>query len=360
MTGNLQMAVQQSSPRTNRTVPTQENDLAIDADNVHVTYDDGTEAVRGVSLDVAEGEFLGFLGPNGAGKTTTIRTLVTLLYPTEGSVSINGYDTTTEPQAVRESIGYMAQETSIDLELTPRENLRIACEMYGVPSDERNERIETLLDLVDLHDVADKRAETFSGGMQKRLDTATVLVHRPPVVFLDEPTTGLDPEARLRVWDYFEKINSRGTTVFLTTQYLEEADRLCDRVAVLEDGQIIAEGTPESLKDTVGTDTLTVAFEQPTDRQKRRVIEAVRAVQTLDDATVESTPSGLAVHAPDVTRAATSVFEVLTDADVAISAFDVDSPTLDDVFLSLTGDDESAAVESEIDSTRAATQEVPR
>lgn len=354
------MAVHQSSPQTDRIVPEPERELAIDAENVHVTYDDGTEAVRGVSLDVAEGEFFGFLGPNGAGKTTTIRTLVTLLYPTDGSVSINGYDTITQAQAVRESIGYMAQETSIDLELTPRENLRIACEMYGVPQNERDRRIETLLDLVDLQDVADTRAETFSGGMQKRLDTATVLVHRPPVVFLDEPTTGLDPEARLRVWEYFETINDRGTTVFLTTQYLEEADRLCDRLAVLEDGQIIAEGTPDSLKGAVGTDTLTVALEQPTDLQKRRATEAVRGTEALKGATVETTPTGLAVYATDARGAAPTVFETLTEAGVAVSTFDVDSPTLDDVFLSLTDDGESPAVESETDNTVESAQKVVR
>jgi ABC-2 type transport system ATP-binding protein len=254
----------------------------------------------------------------------------------------------------------MAQETSIDPELTPRENLRIACEMYGVPSDERDERIETLLDLVDLQDVADKRAETFSGGMQKRLDTATVLVHRPPVVFLDEPTTGLDPEARLRVWDYFETINDQGTTVFLTTQYLEEADQLCDRLAVLEDGQIIAEGTPDALKAAVGTDTLTVALEQPTDRQKRRASEAIRAVEGLDGATVEFAPSGLAVHTADARGAATNVFKTLTDAGIAVSSFDIESPTLDDVFLSLTGNNEETLGGSETDSTRAYPMEVTR
>ena len=353
------MVSHQSPQQADRTEPTPEGDLAIDAENVHVTYDDGTKAVRGIDLDITEGEFFGFLGPNGAGKTTTIRTLVTLLYPTNGSVSINGYDTTTEQQAVRESIGYMAQETSIDLELTPRENLRIACEMYGVPRENRHERIESLLDLVELQDVADKRAETFSGGMQKRLDTATVLVHRPPVVFLDEPTTGLDPEARLRVWDYFEKINDRGTTVFLTTQYLEEADRLCDRLAVIEDGQIIAAGTPESLKTAVEADTLGITLEQPTDGQKRRASEAIRAVQSFDDTTVESTPSGLAVRATDASEAAVDVFEALTDAGVAVSGFDIESPTLDDVFLSLTGDGEDVAVGSETDSAKT-TQEVVR
>jgi ABC-2 type transport system ATP-binding protein len=353
------MAVDQPHSQSARTVST-ETELAIDAENVHVTYDDGTEAVRGVSLDVAEGEFFGFLGPNGAGKTTTIRTLVTLLYPTEGTVRINGYDTKAEPQAVRESIGYMAQETSIDLELTPRENLRIACEMYGVPSEERAERIETLLDLVELQDVADKRAETFSGGMQKRLDTATVLVHRPPVVFLDEPTTGLDPEARLRVWDYFEKINDRGTTVFLTTQYLEEADQLCDRLAVLEDGQLIAEGTPDALKTAVGTDTLTVTLEQPTDRRKRHAIDAVRDVETLDSATVEPTDAGFAVHVADAREAATLVFETLTQVGIGVSAFDIDSPTLDDVFLSLTGGEESTGGTTTDGSIVPAPQEVAR
>jgi len=354
------MTSHKSSTQVNRIEQSPERKLAIDAENVSVTYDDGTEAVQGISLDVAEGEFFGFLGPNGAGKTTTIRTLVTLLYPTEGSVQINGYDTKTEPQAVRKSIGYMAQETSIDLELTPRENLRIACEMYGVPSDERNERIESLLDLVDLQDVADKRAETFSGGMQKRLDTATVLVHRPPVVFLDEPTTGLDPEARLRVWDYFEEINDKGTTVFLTTQYLEEADRLCDRLAVLEDGQIIAEGTPDSLKATIETETLIVGLAQPSDHQKRRAIETVSGIQALNDATVESTPSGLAVYTDDASGTAPSVFEALTEADITIRTFDIESPTLDDVFLSLTETVEGTEIGNQTDRMGTSKLEVSR
>ena len=354
------MALPNSQPQTDRTVPAPEDTLAIAAENVHVTYDDGTEAVRGVDISVPEGEFFGFLGPNGAGKTTTIKTLVTLLHPTEGTVRINGYDTRTESQAVRESIGYMAQETAVDLELTPRENLRVACEMYGVPADQRDERTDDLLDLVDLQDVADKRAETFSGGMQKRLDTATVLVHQPPVVFLDEPTTGLDPEARLRVWNYFEKINDRGTTVFLTTQYLEEANQLCDRLAVLEDGQIIADGTPESLKAAVGTDTLTVALERPTDGQKRRAVDAVRAVDALEAATVEPTADGIVVHASDARRAAADVFEGLSAAGVAVSGFDVASPTLDDVFLSLTGDDDGNEYEWTVGTAALSPQGVAR
>jgi ABC-2 type transport system ATP-binding protein len=335
------MRLQQSNDRTNGTAHARESQPAIAAENVEVTYEDGTEAVRGIDLAVADGEFFGFLGPNGAGKTTTIRTLVTLLYPTQGSVRINGYDTKHEPEAVRESIGYMAQETSIDLELTPRENLQIACEVYGVPRDEREERIETLLDLVDLQSVADKRAETFSGGMQKRLDTATVLVHRPPVVFLDEPTTGLDPEARLRVWNYFEEINERGTTVFLTTQYLEEADHLCDRLAVLDDGQIIAEGTPDSLKAAVGDETVTVTLAQPTDRNRQRALDAVQAVDALDGAAIETTGDGIAVHADDARAATPEVVAALDEAGISVCGLDVESPTLDDVFFALTGDQDA-------------------
>jgi ABC-2 type transport system ATP-binding protein len=357
--------VPQLSHDQRRTARQADTALAIDAEDVHVTYDDGTEAVRGVDLAVPEGEFFGFLGPNGAGKTTTIKTLVTLLHPTEGSVSINGYDTRTESQAVRESLGYMAQETSIDLELTPRENLRVACNVYGVPADERDERIDDLLDLVDLQDVADKRAETFSGGMQKRLDTATVLVHRPPVVFLDEPTTGLDPEARRRVWAYIEHINDNGTTVFLTTQYLEEADALCDRLAVLEDGQIIAEGTPEALKTAVGTETLRLDLETPTDRQKRRAAETVRGVDSLDVAAVETTPDGLVVETSDARVATSDIFAAFAAADIAVNGFDVDAPTLDDVFLSLTGDDaagtdHSGTTETERDAAAVAPQGVSR
>jgi len=228
-----------------------ETRYAIDATNVRLIYGDGTEAVRGVDLRVPAGEFFGFLGPNGAGKTTTIKTLVTLLSPTGGEIQVNGFDVRTEARAVRESVGYMAQETSVDPELTAEENIRFACEAYGVPRGKRAERIEELLDLVDLADVADKEAEEFSGGMKKRLDAATALVHRPPLVFLDEPTTGLDPKARNRLWAYFERINERGTTIFLTTQYLEEADQLCEQLSVILDGEIVATGSPTDLKREV-------------------------------------------------------------------------------------------------------------
>ncbi|AQL43152.1 daunorubicin ABC transporter ATP-binding protein [Halorientalis sp. IM1011] len=312
-------------------------DLAIEAENVHVTYADGTEAVRGVDLAVGAGEFFGFLGPNGAGKTTTIKTLVTLLHPTRGSVRINGYDTTEEPQAVRESIGYMAQETSVDEELTARENVRYTCEVYGVPKAERDERIADLLELVGLDEVADERAETFSGGMQKRLDAATVLVHRPPVVFLDEPTTGLDPEARLQFWEYLQSINDRGTSVFLTTQYLEEVDRLCDRLALLRDGVVVTTDTPAALKSAVGGDVFDVTLVDAADRD--RATRAVYRSGVFEDPTVEPTDDGLTITAENARDGIGGLFRALDSVGVAVTGFDVRSPTLDDVFLRLTDED---------------------
>jgi ABC-2 type transport system ATP-binding protein len=225
----------------------------------------------------------------------------------------------------------MAQETSIDLELTPRENLQTACEIYGVDQATRNERIEELLNLVDLQDVADKRAETFSGGMQKRLDAATVLVHRPPVVFLDEPTTGLDPEARLRVWEYFEAINDRGTTVFLTTQYLEEADQLCDRLAILEDGEIIAAGTPQTLKAETGLETVRVRLANTEQKE-----QAKTCLQSAEYGAVERTADGVSIETADAHGVASEVVLTLAEEEVCVEAVDIQTPTLDDVFLALT------------------------
>jgi len=330
-----------------------EEQLAINATDIHVTYEDGTEAVRGVSLTVGKGEFFGFLGPNGAGKTTTIKALVTLLHPNQGLVTINGHDVEKEPQAVSESIGYMAQETSVDEELTARENIRFACKVYGVPTSEQDERIEKLLDVVGLTDVADKRAENYSGGMKKRLDAATVLVHRPPLVFLDEPTTGLDPEARMRLWNYFERLNERGTTVFLTTQYLEEVDRLCDRLSVIQDGKIIATDTPEALKSAVGGDILDLTLEDSSRQKTERAIEVVRESDALETATIGNTDDGFTITAEDAREAVSELFVSLHEADVVVTGFDVRSPTLDDVFLALTGESLEASNQDGANKQRA-------
>lgn len=311
---------------------------AIEATGVELTYSDGTRAVRGVDLEVPEGEFFGFLGPNGAGKTTAIKTLTTLLHPTAGSVTVNGFDVVGEPRSVRASIGYMAQETSIDEELTARENVRFACEAYGVPRDERADRIDELLALVDLADVADKRSEDFSGGMQKRLDVAMALVHRPPLVFLDEPTTGLDPKARIDLWEYFREINRQGTTVFLTTQYLEEADQLCDRLSVIQDGRIVATDSPETLKSRVGGDVLELTIEDASDEERERARRIAAESGLFGDGTIETTEDGISVTSKQARRSGTDLLVALRDAGFTVVGFDVRSPTLDDVFLAITGE----------------------
>ncbi|MCO8255213.1 ATP-binding cassette domain-containing protein [Haladaptatus sp. AB618] len=310
----------------------------IEADDVRLTYADGTEAVRGVNLTVPKGEFFGFLGPNGAGKTTTIKTLTTLLRPTSGTVRINGFDTDEDSRAVRQSIGYMAQETSVDPHLTARENIRFACEAYGVPRDERTNRVNELLELVDLADVADKRSERFSGGMKKRLDVATALVHRPQLVFLDEPTTGLDPKARLNLWEYFRKINRQGTTVFLTTQYLEEADELCDRLSVIQGGKIVATDSPQALKSRVGGDVLDITIEESNDEERARARRVVIESGLFADATIETTADGISLTAKNARRNGTDLLLALRNDDFTVVGFDVRSPTLDDVFLAITGE----------------------
>jgi len=311
---------------------------AIDVDGLEVVYADGTTAVRGIDMAVPEGEFFGFLGPNGAGKTTTIKVFATLLSPTGGAVRINGFDVRSAPREIRKTIGYMAQEVSVDPELTAEENVRFACEAYGVPRGDRDERVADLLDLVDLADVADKRAEEFSGGMKKRLDAATALVHRPPLVFLDEPTTGLDPKARNRLWEYFERINDLGTTIFLTTQYLEEADRLCDRLSVILDGSIVAEGSPADLKREVGGEVLDVELAGGADARDRAAAIA-REFGAFEGATVAETDEGISVTAETARQHGTDLLVALRDAGLTVTGFNIRAPTLDDVFLAITGDE---------------------
>jgi len=235
----------------------------------------------------------------------------------------------------------MAQKSSIEPELTAEEKVRFACEAYGVARNEREDRIAELLDLVGLADVADKRAEDFFCGMKKRLDAATALVHRPPLVFLDEPTTGLDPTARNRLWDYFERINERGTTIFLTTQYLDEADSLCERLAVIRDGRIVADGSPDTLKRRVGGDVLDVDIGGGPDARARATTIA-RDVAAFADARIEETDEGVSVTAETARESGTDLLVALRDAGVTVTGFNVRAPTLDDVFLALTGDETAA------------------
>ncbi len=225
--------------------------LAVEAHQLvkHYTGRGGTvEAVRGVDLQVAEGEVFGFLGPNGAGKSTTVRMLTTLMTITSGSAKVAGIDVAADPDAARMRIGVALQEAGLDARQTGRELVMLQAKLFGSSRAEAAARAQELLELVDLVEAADRLIKTYSGGMKRRLDLASALVHQPDVLFLDEPTTGLDPASRLTVWDELRRINERGTTVFLTTQYLEEADQLCERLAIIDEGVIVREGTPASLK----------------------------------------------------------------------------------------------------------------
>ena len=257
---------------------------AVQASGLVKHYDD-VVAVRGVDLTVEAGEVFGFLGPNGAGKSTTIRMLTTLLTITSGTAHVAGLDVAREPDAVRRRIGVALQEAGLDPRQTGRELLILQARLFGSSPEQAAKRAEELLELVDLVEAGDRRIKGYSGGMKRRLDLASALVHEPDVLFLDEPTTGLDPASRLTVWDEVRRINARGTTVFLTTQYLEEADQLCDRLAIIDEGLIVREGTPEELKSDLrerrGLDddpSLDDVFLDATGRTRERVAGEVREV----------------------------------------------------------------------------------
>src|SRR5881227_1513540 len=234
---------------------------AIETRDLRRTFKGGVEAVRGIDLSIAGGEVFGFLGPNGAGKTTTVRILCTLLPPTAGSASVAGVDVVADAAEVRRRIGVALQEIGLDPVQTGRELLELQCGLYGLNRQRARTKANELLELVGLTDAADRRTKTYSGGMKRRLDLASALVHAPEVLFLDEPTTGLDPASRLTIWDEVGRINAGGATVFLTTQYLEEADKLCDRVAIIDGGRIVAGGTPAQLKAEMGHDVVSVSLD---------------------------------------------------------------------------------------------------
>jgi ABC-2 type transport system ATP-binding protein len=264
-------------------------DAAVQAEGLVKTYSgrSGTvEAVRGVDLRIETGEVFGFLGPNGAGKSTTVRMLTTLLSITAGTARVAGIDVAADPDAARRRMGVALQEAGLDPRQTGRELLILQGRLFGMSAPASAERAAQLLELVELEDAADRRIKGYSGGMKRRLDLASALVHEPEVLFLDEPTTGLDPASRLTVWEEVRRINKRGTTVFLTTQYLEEADQLCDRLAIIDDGVIVREGTPEALKTELrerlnlpGDPTLDDVFLDATGRTREHVAGDVQEVK---------------------------------------------------------------------------------
>jgi ABC-2 type transport system ATP-binding protein len=282
------MKARYSGSRPTRGQITVEDMTAVRADGLvkHYTGRSGdVEAVRGVDLRVEAGEVFGFLGPNGAGKSTTVKMLTTLLSITSGTAIVAGVDVASEPDEVRQRIGVALQEAGLDPRQSGRELLRLQARLFGLTAGEADDRTDELLALVELEDAADRVIKSYSGGMKRRLDLATALVHAPQVLFLDEPTTGLDPASRLTIWDEVRRINERGTTVFLTTQYLEEADQLCDRLAIIDDGLIVRDGTPAGLKADLrerlglaSDPTLDDVFLDATGRTRDRVAGEVHGV----------------------------------------------------------------------------------
>jgi ABC-2 type transport system ATP-binding protein len=287
-------------------------------------------AVRGIDLSVGRGEVFGFLGPNGAGKTTTVRMLCTLLPISDGVATVDGVDVRRDPAEVRRRIGVALQEVGLDATQTGRELLELQCGLYRVP--EPAARAAELLSLVGLEEAADRTIKGYSGGMKRRLDLATALVHEPAVLFLDEPTTGLDPASRMTIWDEVRRINAAGTTIFLTTQYLEEADQLCGRVAIIDDGQIVASGTPDALKAELGSDVVTVGLGNDEAEEGRAALVGLPGVDH-----VTATTDGLAVYVEDGAAAVAEIVHRLADAGVRPGTISLARPTLDDVFLASTG-----------------------
>jgi ABC-2 type transport system ATP-binding protein len=290
------------------------------------------EAVDGVDLDIAEGEIYGFLGPNGAGKSTTVRVLCTLLTPTGGRAKVAGHDVTTSPGAVRLRIGVALQDAALDPKQTGTELLTLQGRLYGLRGAPLDRRIRDLRELVDIGDAMDSLIGTYSGGMRRRLDLAAALVHNPEVLFLDEPTTGLDPVSRARVWEEVRRLNDQlGMTIFLTTQYLEEADSLADRVGIIDRGRIVAEDTPEALKRSVGKDVIVARIGGDPEVAKT----AVKA--TVGVAEVEIHGDELTITTDDGAATVSPVAVALDGCDVSVRELTLRTPTLDDVFLELTG-----------------------
>ena len=309
----------------------------ISVEDLVVIYPDGTRAVDSISFGVKEREFFGFLGPNGAGKSTTIKTLTTLLRKTSGRVSVAGHDLDKSPREVRSAIGVLSQETSLDVDLTGKENLRLQGRLQQLHGRVLDEQVDVLLKTVQLEDVANKPAGRYSGGMRKRLDLASALIHKPKLLFLDEPTTGLDTQSRTAIWEYLEKLNKdEGITIFLTTQYLEEADRLCQQLSIIDHGKLVANGSPSDLKQEVGGDAIVLTLKSQDDAalkaKTREILSKVTGVTTVTDS-----DEGVVAYAKDAGQVIADVVTSLDRNGIRPASLRISSPTLDDIFLRKTG-----------------------
>src|SRR5215213_7626212 len=310
-------------------------DNGIEVEGLVREFKNGPRAVDGIDLRVEPGEIYGFLGPNGAGKSTTVLILTTLLPPTAGTARVAGHDIVSEGPAVRAAIGAALQEAALDPLLTGRDHMRLQTTLQGLPRGERRTRGDELLERVGLLEAADRKVGGYSGGMKRRLDLALALVHRPRILFLDEPTTGLDPQSRSALWDEVERLASgERVTVFLTTQYLEEADRLADRVGIIDDGKIVAEGTPAALKAEIGEPSVEAVAADPGDRDR---LAGVLARFGHDGDCPQSTPDAVAVRLAGGEGNLADVVRALDSEGVAVDHLQLHAPSLDDVFLAKTG-----------------------
>jgi ABC-2 type transport system ATP-binding protein len=316
----------------------------IEVDGLAKTYGGqrGSEPVRaldGISFAVGQGEIFGFLGPNGAGKTTAIRILATLLRPTDGRALVAGFDVVAEPAEVRRRIGFAAQTVALDILATGRENIELIGRLHGMRTPDLRTRTAELLELMGLSAVAGKLVGTYSGGMRRRLDLACALVHGPDVLFLDEPTEGLDPQSRNALWEELGRINRAGTTMFLTTHYMEEADRLCARIAIVDHGRIVIEGRPADLKRGIGSDVVSLVLApddaNPLARQRSEIDRMLEGFSPI--VRLEPTPVGMAVYVRDAAAAIPELVRRLDGNGVRVAALTMTQPSLDDVFLQYTG-----------------------
>jgi len=317
---------------------------AIDVVGLVREFKGGVRAVDGIDLHVAEGEIYGFLGPNGAGKSTTVKVLTTLLPPSAGTATVAGFDVATEGAKVRASIGVALQEVALDPMLTGREHMRLQGGLQGIPRSQRGPRGDELLERVGLADAANRKSSTYSGGMKRRLDLALALLHGPRILFLDEPTTGLDVQSRTSLWDEVARLaREEGTTVFLTTQYLEEADVLADRVGIIDRGKIVAEGTPAALKAQVSKPTVELVPRDAEDCASARA-----ALAPFGEAIAARQSGSVAVRLNNGAEQLTDIVRALDAAGVGVAHLALHEPTLDDVFLAKTGRSlEGAADEAE-------------
>ncbi len=307
-------------------------DPIISVKDLTVVFGGRLTAVDHVSFDVLRGEIFGFLGPNGAGKTTTIRVLTTLLRPTSGQALVDGHDVLSAPDAVRRSLGYVTQEVTVEDHLTGRENLLFYSKLHDVPRGERERRIADALELVGLTERAGDMVRNYSGGMKRRLEVAGALVHRPTILFLDEPSLGLDPQTRAHLCEYFERLRrERGTTIFLTTHYMEEANHLADRVCIIDRGRIVALGTPENLRGSVGGDILIL-------RTSDGIAEIPAALRSLPGVRAVDAANGeIKVTAVRGEEMLPTVLDLLRERRIAVKSVHLEQPTLEDVFLKYTG-----------------------